>query len=310
MTTEVLEVGRHAKCRRITDRMYAAEQLAVAEEYLAGRLDEDLEDWCTASLVARAVEHFLAHAQKEQDISVELDAAPFGDGLAISITWPDEPAINAVEVHVRIDQDQTISEVLLRGHGARGIRRRVRGRDLATDGTLVMRPVRHAADVSITTRPCHRLDSLAYPHLVGAMEDESAPVERSRTFDYTPPRMRAPSVIDVYREAHGQEDLFELIDMTTALELIRVEKQARAAAFRRKWLRRTVVMLLSLAVVGALTVSTAIVLNRSGRQVPEWMPFVTRLDAERVEVEGGDAADLRDEDSGREAARQSDEVQR
>jgi hypothetical protein len=149
----------------------------------------------------------------------------------------------------------------------------------------VMRPVREAADVSITTRPRHRLRSLAYPHLVGVLDEEDAPVERSRTIDYKPPKTRTPSIIDVYREAHGQKDLFELIDMRTALDLIREEKRARAAARRSRWLRRIVVMLISLSLVTALTVAALILMSRSGRPVPDWVPFMSRLD-----MGDGDAA--------------------
>lgn len=282
MQTDIRAVGRHEKCRRLTDRMYAAEHLLVAGEYLEGRLQEDLEDWCSASLVSRAMEHYLAAAEIDGSVAVGLDAVPFGDGLAITVHWPPEPAIDAVEVIVRIDEVRTISETLLRGEGKTGILQRGRGskKVRSVEGTMVLRPVRTAAEISVTTRPLHRLRSETMGRFVDAWRDSHETTETTQSFSYVPPKERMPSVIDVYREAHGQEDLFELIDMTEALCLIREANLAR----RQKLCRRGLIAATLLCTILSLLWGGAALANRLGRAVPEWVPFITRPEIDTDEV--------------------------
>lgn len=250
-------VESHEGAENLRLRLYRGEHLEVAAEYLDGRMQYSRSDWRSAALIGLAMRHHFAALQRADQLSVQVVTEQIGDGLAITVTWPADQAIDEVEIALElVDEKGAITPLsrrfareLVAGQGFG----RVFGRTLASDQTVVLRPIRSAATVTAVARPSHRLrfDARA---LAPAMRTclPAGEVEVRSDFEFKPNQSPETRVVDVYGDALGRE-ILEIISMKEHRERIRREQARRRRELQRRVLRIAALTALAAGIlVGAL----------------------------------------------------------
>ncbi len=259
----------------LRDRLYRGEHLIVAAEYLTEALDYDETDWRQAALVGLAMRHHLAMLERAGRSSLGFTSEQLGDGLCVTLKWPETPAINEVVLSVEFTDGEgrttKINETFSRAENEGGRLSRSRGTSLASEQAVVLRPLRNATAVEVTAEPGHRIrarGSRLSPELRWSSAGEGARQERSIKFKPAPNAPR--SSIDVYREKQGNEGVLELTDVKSVLADIERWKRER---FARRLKLVGLVVLISVATT-LTVVGSMLLLQRLGVTLPTWLPFV------------------------------------
>jgi hypothetical protein len=257
----------------IRTRLFRGEHLSVARDYLAGRLKYAPDDREVAALINLAMRHHLAALNRNGELTVDIKTEQIGDGLAITVKWPDDSAIDEIDVAFEImDATGALSHVSRKFEremdaGKRGSQ--IFGKSLASDQTVVLRPLRAAATVSTVARLSHRLrfESRSVAPSMRSCFPETDAVAVS-DFEFEPVAEAPASVVDVYRESQGREVL-EIISIAEQRERERREKIRRRRERRRRLTRAVALMLTLMGLVfGAL-----FLIGRFVPSLPEWFPF-------------------------------------
>lgn len=262
----------------LRDALHRGEHLSIASKYLDGRLPYDRSDWRQAALVGLAMRHHLDRAGHMGSSAIRFETEQLGDGLSITLEWPEDSAIDQALVTIELcDADggvTRIEQAFVRVEEAEGVAARFRGRALASNQEVVLRPVREAVSVDVTVHPGHvlRFDAAVLPSTMRSTRaGQEARQQRRIAFKPAPDVPRSP--IDIYREMQGHAGALELIDATEARADIR-RQQTLARKNRRR--RRTRTLFVTLLILGLL-VSALEMLSRFGVPIPEWVP-VSRSD--------------------------------
>lgn len=253
-------VERRDTAAQVRQRLYRGEHLTVVEEYLDGRLAYSRDDWKTAALISLAMKHHFAALKRAGELKVDVVTEQFDDGLAITVTWPEDRAIDEVDIAFELVDDSGQTSVISRRFaremaGGQGIRR-VFGRTLASDQTVVLRPIMSAATVSAVARPSHRLrfsDRSLAPAMRTCLPDSESSARSD--FEFEPAKVVTSNVVDIYGAARGRE-ILEIISLEEQRERVRRERIERRRARQRRALRIAAVTLVAVGLlIGGLLVA-------------------------------------------------------
>jgi len=256
----------------LKDRLYRGEHLAVAEDYLDGRLQYVPSDWQVASLVGLAMRHHFAALEREGKLVVGFAAEQIDDGLAITIRWPEDRAVDEVEISLELTDSAGASALISRqfqrssdsGRASGG----AFGSALASDQTVVLRPLRSAVEIRATARPSHRLrfdESVLAPQLRFCTPDpDTAP---HHNIQFRPVEVVERTHIDVYREAQGRD----ILELVTPLEQRQRAQRARARRRRRRIKRVLKVTAAVLALI-VILIGGLVLVHRYISPFPGWIP--------------------------------------
>jgi hypothetical protein len=258
---------------RIRTRLFRGEHLNVVRDYLEGRLKYSQSDWEVAALISLAMRHHFATLNRDGKLTVDVRTEQVGDGLAITVKWPDDSAIDEVDVAFEIMDDtgnlgyisRRFEREKVAGQGAS----RIFGRSLASNQTVVLRPIRAAATVSTVARLSHRLrfDGRFLAPSMRSCFPETEVVAMS-DFDFEPVAQAPSSVVDVYHEARGREVL-EIITLAEQREREHQEQIRR----RRELLRSLVKAVVLVVLFAGLVFGALLLIARFVPDLPEWFPF-------------------------------------
>lgn len=254
-------------------RLYRGEHLDVAAEYLDGRLEYSRDDRKAAALVSLAVRHHFAALERDGKLTVDVVTEQVGDGLSITVKWPEDEAVDEVDFAFELVDDSGATRVISRRFAremvvGQGLSR-VFGRTLASDQTVVLRPIRSAATVSAVARPSHRLrfnDRSLAPAMRTCIPNGD--IAARSDFEFEPVQSSSTNAIDVYGAAQGRE-ILEIISLEEQRERVRRERARRRRELQIRVLR---IAVLTLVVVGVV-LGVLLVAARFIPELAEWLPF-------------------------------------
>jgi len=216
----------------LRDRLHRGDHLAVAADYLAGRLSCDSSSWRQASLIGLAMHHHLEALDASGGSKIGFEASQFDNGLAVTVDWPNAEEIDQVIVTAEVTDangnTRVIVEPFSRAGESGGFTARLRASTLASQQTVVIRPLDDAANVDVAVQAGHRLRFDAArltPHLRWSQAGEAAREQRSIAF--RPSREPTRRQVDVYGD-------FQASNPTTALEIVTVEQILEEARQRKR----------------------------------------------------------------------------
>lgn len=277
-------------------RLYRGEHLKVAEEYLDGVLAYSRDDWRAAALISLALKHHFAALERTGELTVDVATEQEGDGLALTVKWPQDRAIDEVDVAFEIVHDSGARSVISRSFArevaaGKGLAR-VFGQTLASDQGIVFRPIPAAATVSAVAQPRHRLrfnERFLAPEMRTCRPGHDVAVRSS--FEFTPKQSVRAEVVDVYGDAR-RRDVFEIISREEQQER---QRRARAEQRRRRWKRALRVGAVTLLVIGVLLgllFASVRIFPEVGELLPFLVPDPEASDSFRSTVSGPRAPQL------------------
>jgi len=280
----------HSTTVDLKDRLCRGEHLAVVQDYLEGRLRYSPSDWYVASLVGLAMRHHFAELERQGKLVVGFVAEQIDDGLAITIDWPKDPAIDVVDVSLELTdatgESTLIARQFQRVSSASATAGSVFGRTLASNQTVVLRPLRSAVEIRATVKPSHRLrfdETELAPELRACAPPEEAIPHHD--IQFRPVEIVERTHIDIYREAQGRE----VLELVTPQE--QRERAQRARALRRKKkVRRAIKVTAAVAIFLAVLVGVLVLVHRFVTPLPDWIPLIPGegvLDGTPVRVSDG-----------------------
>ncbi len=223
----------------LRDRLHRGDHLAVAADYLAGRLSCDPSSWRQASLIGLAMHHHLEALDTSGRSKIGFEASQFDNGLAVTVDWPSAEEIDQVIVTAEVSDEhgnvRVIVEPFSRAEESSGFTARLRGSTLASQQTVVIRPLDDAVNVDVAVQAGHRLRFHAArltPRMRWIQAGEVAREQRSIAF--RPSREPTRRQIDVYGD-------FQASNPTAALEIVTVEqileevRQRKREALLHRW---------------------------------------------------------------------------
>ncbi len=216
----------------LRDRLHRGDHLAVAADYLAGRLSCDPSSWRQASLIGLAMHHHLEALDASGRSKIGFEASQFDNGLAVTVDWPSAEEIDQVIVTAEVTDEhgnvRVIVEPFSRAEESSGFTARLRGAALASQQTVVIRPLDDAVNVDVAVQAGHRLRFHAArltPRMRWSQAGEVAREQRSIAF--RPSRESTRRQVDVYGD-------FQASNPTAALEIVTVEQILEEARQRKR----------------------------------------------------------------------------
>jgi hypothetical protein len=225
--------------RELRDRLHRGDHLAVAAEYLSGRLSYDRSNWRQASLVGLAMRHHLEALDKSGASKIGFEAHQYENGLAVTLEWPEateiDQAVLTVEVIDANGDTRFIEEPFVRAEASSGLTARLRASTLTSQQTVHIRPLDEAAwvEVAVQAGHCLRFDTARLTPTMRWSQAGEAARER-KSIRFRPVREPERRRVNVYGEFQANNPTAQL-EIVTEQQILEEVRQRKRDALKHRW---------------------------------------------------------------------------